>query len=98
MLACLEIRAQKARMKHIHVMIMSGGKAIDAEPLNAVEILRLMAFAKMNKVGLAEMVRLAINFAIAPEDRGPKMVCPNEEDIVVFAAGLLQKIPVKGKR
>lgn len=78
-------------MKTHSLLIMSGGKAIDACPLDSVQTLRLMAFAKKNKRGLAEMVDLAIRFAISPEDRGPDLHVPEEEDIVAFAAKLVMQ-------
>jgi hypothetical protein len=78
-------------MKTHSIVIMTGGKAIDSFPLDSVQMLRLRAFAKKNKRGLAEMADLAIRFAIAPEDRGPDLLVPEEEEIVTFAANLMQR-------
>jgi hypothetical protein len=86
-------------MKTHSIMIMSDGKAIDACPLDPVQTLRLMAFAKTNKLGFAEMVDLAIRFAVCPDGNSPDLRAPDEEDIVAFAANLLMRLTAgKGKR
>ena len=79
-------------MKTHSLVLMANGKPIDACPLDSVQTLRLMAFAKKNKRGLADMIDSAIRFAISPEDRGPALHVPEEEDIVAFAAKLVMRL------
>jgi hypothetical protein len=78
----------------IQLQIVSGGNCLAKMNLNPCLGLRLMAFADTNKITFISMVDRALRFATAPEGGGPDLSCPDEEDIVEFAAkalGNLQK-------
>jgi hypothetical protein len=76
-------------MKPLQLSIMSGGKAVETLPVAPRQFLRLIAFAKTNKRSLIGMIDLAIQYATAPDDKGPRLQCPEEEKILAIAANLL---------
>jgi hypothetical protein len=84
-------------MKPIQLQIVSGGKITEKWNMASALHLRLVAFAQENGgISKMEMIERSMRFAMEPEDKQPDLVCPEEEDIVEFAADVIEAI--SGKR
>ena len=80
-------------MNPLQLQIVSDGKPLAKMDLSPVLGLRLLAFAKTNKTTPIGMINLALRFALAPEDKGPDLSSPDENNIVEFAAKMLLEKP-----
>jgi hypothetical protein len=87
--------AEESKKRHkpfqpIQLQLTSGGKTIGKIDLPPVLQLRLRAFAFSNGgVGLLEMIDLCLRHTTAPENNSPALMCPDEEEILDLAAGML---------
>ena len=73
-------------MKTMQLELTSNGKTLGSVKLQPATQLRLMAYAKTNKIDLIKMIDLAVRFTTAPEDYDIRLSCPNDSEIIELAA------------
>lgn len=76
-------------MNQIKLQLIDGHKSLGAVELSPVLHLRLIAFARKNRLSLKRMVERAIIFTTEPDGAGTPLNCPDEEEIVELAARML---------
>jgi hypothetical protein len=73
-------------MKPLQLQLASEGKTVAKINLSPLQQLRLMAFAKTNRLDMIGMIDLSIRFATAIDGESPALRAPDENEIVAFAA------------
>ena len=85
-------------MEPIQLQLVGNRKTVEKVGIGPVLGLRLLVFAKINKLSLGEMISLALRFTVAPDGKSPDLKCAEEDEIVAIAAKMLVKTSRAGVR
>lgn len=78
-------------MKPLILQLILGETFVTKIEVDAGLQFRLVAFAKANKKELSEMVHLALRFALADDGKAPRLMAPDEGDIINLGAEMLME-------